>query len=627
MGFYGNATYYLPNGTAKYIENNVVTTETINEGAVTTKKIALGTITGGINGNIAPNTIDSSNIVLDSISNDCLSEDYMFIEPYSIISSKTHFTEYLTSLAEKDTIICGHIELSNDITDNNGIILAAGNWMILKLSGTKSTFTRWLMIKASAIEEFIIERKTDNTWSILQENSLLIHDYVAYNIQSLANWRGFLSSKFYKNKNFIKNINFNIQSDERQNFQLYIDETTQLNDGKIIEGSYIGFWFDNDAFYLTDKKGNLINYTNNKFIIVNVPQIDLIPDNSIPLNKLEKACLNIEELGVITSINTLSEKLREIGKVISPSTICSFTSQNIEQLENDNVYYATLLIKDSSHSYWQISSSILGDFNNSFNIEAYSQFPELVENLIIEENSIQAKHIEDGAIAPNKLDRQYEVVDKLQQTNYSSLVPLAKEIVEKFVANGYEPVNFYSNGTVTIGWTSGQNASHTITGNIKITYLGTSYDYEDELVYLWNVCCISKDFENFYPSQFTLGTYIQDNQYQGYTTQTDRNNLQQTFNTASAIYQFFTNIKPNLNFFYESGYQTSSNIAFLNTGTSVTNDWNRGVNASDIIPDEGVYMIYFIREDQTYYLQGLSVKKQYRLQYINSTNYYTIEVI
>lgn len=688
MGFYGNATYYLPNGTAKYIEKNAVTAEAINEKAVTTEKIndgavskekiadqaitelkiysnavtkdkiavssiqglggdrpslnvdgvsqrpshiaekticgekhnkgdnifgdiALGTITGGANGNIASKTIDSSNIVLGSISDECLQEDYMFIEPYSVIDSSADFTEYLTSLAEKNTMICGRIELSQNIADNNGVILDAGKWMILKLSGTKATDTSWLIIKANAIEEFIVERKTDKTWSILQENSLLMHDYITYNIQSLSNWQSFLSSKFYKNKNYIKNINFDIQNNEIQNFQLYIDENTQSNDKKIMEGSYIGFWFDSNTFYLADKKGNLINYINNKFIIINMPQLNLISDGSIPLSKLDKACLNIEELGVITSIKSLSEKLKEIGKVVTPSTICSFTSQNIEQLENDNIYYATLLIQDSLHSYWQISSSLLGDFNNSFNIEAYSSSPELVENLIVKENSIQEKHIENGAIVPNKLDREYQEIYFLKKTEYT-LRELAEEIHAQYKLSSEKPICFYSSAPTKIQHihsygTEGLYYKIECEGRRRLSSIHTvnqtqwsitSLQWVEEVKYVFTIqdditsLAVTKPIKL---NPLRLGRVVSED-----------NKISAADNLPDMI---------SLDVFHISTIQESS-----------IEDWNDDPDENSVAPVPGVYLIIGIVDTQTHYLIGVSVNKRYMVAYDNFYNQYTVEI-
>jgi hypothetical protein len=44
MGFYGNATYYLPNGIAQDVVNEVITTDKLAKDAVTAEKIANNTI-------------------------------------------------------------------------------------------------------------------------------------------------------------------------------------------------------------------------------------------------------------------------------------------------------------------------------------------------------------------------------------------------------------------------------------------------------------------------------------------------------------------------------------------------------------------------------------------------------
>lgn len=77
MGFYGNATYYLPNGTAKYIEDNAVTSNAINNEAVTADKIANGAVTSDkIDADaITREKIKNGEIIGDKISNDAITKD------------------------------------------------------------------------------------------------------------------------------------------------------------------------------------------------------------------------------------------------------------------------------------------------------------------------------------------------------------------------------------------------------------------------------------------------------------------------------------------------------------------------------------------------------------------------
>lgn len=84
MGFYGNATYYLPNGIAQDVVDDVITTKKLAKDAVTASKIAdtaihgkgnasewqhiaKESIAGGENGDIAENTITNYNIAPGTI--------------------------------------------------------------------------------------------------------------------------------------------------------------------------------------------------------------------------------------------------------------------------------------------------------------------------------------------------------------------------------------------------------------------------------------------------------------------------------------------------------------------------------------------------------------------------------
>jgi hypothetical protein len=71
MGFYGNATYYLPNGTAKYIETDAVTTTAIASNQV------YGSGKPDTKNHIAPASIGTHDIAEGAITDEKLKLDYL----------------------------------------------------------------------------------------------------------------------------------------------------------------------------------------------------------------------------------------------------------------------------------------------------------------------------------------------------------------------------------------------------------------------------------------------------------------------------------------------------------------------------------------------------------------------
>lgn len=67
MGFYGNATYYLPNGIAQDVAKGVITTEKLAEDAVTAEKVSPKTIQGSKGTKLDDNNNHSSHIATKTI--------------------------------------------------------------------------------------------------------------------------------------------------------------------------------------------------------------------------------------------------------------------------------------------------------------------------------------------------------------------------------------------------------------------------------------------------------------------------------------------------------------------------------------------------------------------------------
>lgn len=686
MGFYGNATYYLPNGTAKYIEKNAVTTEAINEKAVTTEKIAdnsitelkihskavtadkiaieaiqglngnrldkdandnlqrpshiakqticgeyhpdknasfegdiaLNTITGGENGNLALDTIDSSNIAPGGINDDCLEEDYVFFDTYTTINNSTNFLNHLISLKANYKTIYASIYLTEDIVDTQGSILSKGIWSLMRMQGVPfGSITPWLLINTHNFEQYIIEL-SNSDWIIQDDYTLLNHDYNECIISNMTQWENFLQSKYYKNKNLICNFKFDIPVEDKPLFPIYINETTPMlieAQQATMDGQYLGFWFDKETFYLADKKGNIMNYKDDKFIIINTLQADLFPDKSIPLAKLGKSCVHIEDLGVLQNTQQLQEKLKQA--VFNSSIVYSFSiiAEN-DSLPPDITYYAIPVMQEQSPSgntYWQLSTNLFGYLPTAVEFSTYTG----VEGAI----KISTENIGEKAITPDKLDRSYRQISYFQKNRYDSLEELLLEVTEGFIENNLEPLDFYSKDQIGTPWGKSK---------VEIRYLGQQSVPSNPLYnHIWQLNVFTGTIPKI-NSIYMVNPVMENGivSLKGGITQITEA-VQGRYGVCSSVEDIVSKLMMQqglADISYRNMFESS--VIIIKT-LQENMDWNLG-NTQDIeitAPRPGTYTVYYIPAQKRFYLQGLDIKKQYYIYYETEEYYYTVEVV
>lgn len=694
MGFYGNATYYLPNGTAKYIEKNAVTAEAINEKAVTTEKIAdnsitelkiyseavtadkiaieaiqglngnrldkdandnlqrpshiakqticgeyhpdknasfegdiaLNTITGGENGNLALNTIDSYNIASGGINDDCLENDYVFFEAYTQVDSGETLRAYLETIKKPEQAIFTYLNILEDIKDNHGNILSEGFWTVIQMGKENSSdTTSWLMFNATKFDQLLIETSM-NKWKISSDRSLLIHDYEGHTVTTSNQWKEFMQSKAYKNKNLISSIRFDIIDDDLDKFKLYIDSDTLANDSTaIMNGDYMGFHFSLNSYYLMDRKGTIITYQDDKFIIVSA-----LPDEPIPIEKLEKPCLYIYDLGTCETMQDLKEKLTSAtfdSNTVFTFKIAQMDSQFSSTIMENVLYYAVPLLQGGGKKYWQISQNLLPSVGYSYELtfvsdtETTLKFREIGTNAI-SDGAITTDRIHQGAVTPEKLDRSYRQISYFQKNRYDSLKELLLEVTEGFIENNLEPLDFYSKDQIDTPWGEGLK--------VEIRYLGQQIVPSNPLYgHMWqlNVFMGTKPKIN---SIYMVNSEMENGivSLKGGITQITEA-VQGRYGVCSSVEDIVSKLMMQqglADISYRNMFESS--VIIIKTLQEAA-DWNSGNNQNIEItaPSPGTYTVYYIPAQERFYLQGLDIKKQYYIYYETGTRYYTVEVV
>ena len=226
--------------------------------------------------------------------------------------------------------------------------------------------------------------------------------------------------------------------------------------------------------------------------------------------------------------------------------------------------------------------------------------------------SIGSDDIAKNTITPDKLDRQYHETYLLQSSSYT-LQSLAEEIYPVFLASGNKSICFHSSNLTEIKSISGPQKDY-----FKITYSGiapgslgrtnwiiesTSYydkKYQFQIVYSPDSSLpiqVSKPIELI---AWSMKKPIS------------------SFDNAEELYEAL-----------EMEYQDQFSTINIKQKGSVE-QWNSSSNENAAIPEIGRYLLIGQKNISTIFLIGLTNKKQYSINFPNSgdsSEYYTIEVI